>query len=317
MVSIIIPHYNRSHLLVEALQSIIDQTHKNWEAIIIDDGSDDNPQKLIGDYLTNHPIRFITKKNRPGGASASRNLGAEMANGEYLLFLDSDDVITPGCLAGRIEFMEEDPSLDFAVFPQAEFNNSVGDSDKLFSKFFDTRDEYLRSFLRDEHPWQTSGPVWRKDAFAELGGFNESYTCMEDTELHVRALIQQLNFEVIKGDPDFFYRQASATEQTQKRFWENSIVGRHLFYKEMHQLLIQNNILWKYNKDLSTGIIRFMKYFLFARMDSYKNIYSDMLQWAGENRLITRWNCFLLTIAERMKNNPLRIKGIAYRLIRD
>jgi glycosyltransferase involved in cell wall biosynthesis len=88
-VSVIIPTYNRKNLVIKAIKSIIKQTYKNWELIIIDDGSTDNTREKIKLYLKNKRIKYYYKKN--GGASSARNYGIKKAQGNYIAFLDSDD----------------------------------------------------------------------------------------------------------------------------------------------------------------------------------------------------------------------------------
>jgi len=94
-ISVIIPTYNRASTIKEALNSVLNQTYSDWECIIIDDGSTDHTETVIMDYI-NLDNRFIYIKrpfSRKKGAAACRNIGLEMAIGNYIQFLDSDDVI--------------------------------------------------------------------------------------------------------------------------------------------------------------------------------------------------------------------------------
>ncbi|MFH6999065.1 glycosyltransferase family 2 protein [Flavobacterium sp. FlaQc-57] len=92
LVSIIVPCYNQAQYLPEALQSIIDQTHTNWECIIVDDGSLDNTQGVVEKWInTDFRFKYIYKEN--GGLSSARNAGLDHATGEFIQFLDSDDVL--------------------------------------------------------------------------------------------------------------------------------------------------------------------------------------------------------------------------------
>jgi glycosyltransferase involved in cell wall biosynthesis len=89
--SVIIPSYNRAHTLPQAIKSVLNQTYPNWELLVVDDGSSDNTQSIIESY-TDQRIVYIKKEN--GGVCSARNLGAYSANGDYLIFLDSDDDVT-------------------------------------------------------------------------------------------------------------------------------------------------------------------------------------------------------------------------------
>lgn len=92
LVSIIIPCYNQGKYLSETLQSVSGQTYPNWECIIVDDGSIDDSAEIAADFVAKDP-RFIYVHKQNGGVSSTRNLGIEVAKGQYIQFLDSDDLL--------------------------------------------------------------------------------------------------------------------------------------------------------------------------------------------------------------------------------
>ncbi|WP_316796863.1 glycosyltransferase family 2 protein [Pedobacter agri] len=95
LVSIIIPTYNYAHLIEETLQSVLNQTYKNWECIIIDDESVDNTAEVVGDFISAHGnYRFVYKRITNGGTSVAKNTGIALAKGKYLQFLDADDLLS-------------------------------------------------------------------------------------------------------------------------------------------------------------------------------------------------------------------------------
>lgn len=89
LISIVIPAYNRASTLPVAIESVINQSQGNWELLVIDDGSTDNSREMVEPYLNSGKISYYFQKNQ--GVSAARNKGIEMARGQYILFLDSDD----------------------------------------------------------------------------------------------------------------------------------------------------------------------------------------------------------------------------------
>ena len=93
LVSIIIPCYNQAKYLNETLESVCKQTHTNWECIIVDDGSSDDSATIISGFTKKDP-RFIYIYKDNGGVSSARNLGIENAKGNYLQFLDADDLLS-------------------------------------------------------------------------------------------------------------------------------------------------------------------------------------------------------------------------------
>ena len=111
--SIIIPTYNYGYLLARALDSCLLQSDNDWEIVVVDDGSTDNTQDVLNAYIKdrNHPIRCILQDNQ--GPSAARNAGVRYAQGEYLLFLDADDALLPGCLQHFRAFLARHRNIDF------------------------------------------------------------------------------------------------------------------------------------------------------------------------------------------------------------
>lgn len=94
-ISVIIPTFNRAHIIRDTLESVINQTYKDWECLIIDDISNDNTEEVLESFLR-EDVRFKYFRrplNRKKGATVCRNIGLEMASGDYIQFLDSDDVI--------------------------------------------------------------------------------------------------------------------------------------------------------------------------------------------------------------------------------
>lgn len=109
LISIVIPTFNRAHVLSRAIDSIIAQTYSNWELLIVDDGSDDGTEELVAEYMNREPrIKFLKRpSDRLRGGNACRNIGAEYAAGEYVAYLDSDDYWKKGRLLGCIEFINK------------------------------------------------------------------------------------------------------------------------------------------------------------------------------------------------------------------
>lgn len=102
-VSVIIPFYSHVEWLCEAVQSVLDQTYKNFEIIVVNDGSKEN----VDDFLKEYGNKIIYRYKENGGAATARNLGMELATGEYFAFLDSDDIWLPAKTEKQIAFMEE------------------------------------------------------------------------------------------------------------------------------------------------------------------------------------------------------------------
>lgn len=108
MVSVIIPNYNASRYLGETLESVCNQTFADWEAIVVDDCSSDHSVEIIQSYVQkDRRIRLIECAANNGGPAVPRNMGIAAAQGDYIAFLDSDDLWMPGKLETQLQFMKE------------------------------------------------------------------------------------------------------------------------------------------------------------------------------------------------------------------
>ncbi|MDT0644509.1 glycosyltransferase family 2 protein [Zunongwangia sp. F363] len=116
-ISVIIPTYNRAHTLPETLQCLLHQTYKNWECIIIDDGSKDKTEEVLQPILLKDKrISFLKRpSNKAKGAASCRNIGLEKAKGKYIQFLDSDDLIAENKLESQLKVLKKNSGLSIAT----------------------------------------------------------------------------------------------------------------------------------------------------------------------------------------------------------
>jgi glycosyltransferase involved in cell wall biosynthesis len=106
LVSIIMPSYNTANYISESINSVINQSYKNWELIVVDDCSTDNTDEVIKDFLKDSRIKYLKNKEN-SGAAISRNKALRIAKGEWIAFLDSDDLWSHKKLEKQIKFMEQ------------------------------------------------------------------------------------------------------------------------------------------------------------------------------------------------------------------
>ena len=107
LVSIIMPTYNCAKFIAQSIDSVLAQIYKNWELIIVDDCSTDNTQEILAPYLQKYKNIHYTRLKKNGGPAAARTEALKQAKGDYIAFLDSDDLWTPNKLALQIDFMKE------------------------------------------------------------------------------------------------------------------------------------------------------------------------------------------------------------------
>ncbi|HTW94941.1 MAG TPA: glycosyltransferase family A protein, partial [Tepidisphaeraceae bacterium] len=246
LVSIIIPARNRSALLPETLASISRQTVPYWQAIVVDDGSSDATDATMARLCHDEPrFSFLTRQSARAGADACRNQGLSACTGEFVVFLDSDDLLAPACLEHRLRVLQSDKNLDFAVSYAEYFQFHPGDMRRLHNVATD--EDPIDRFLHLDYPWQTAGPMWRRRALARLGPWDENLPSWQDWEFHLRALIGGVKYRWLP-EIDYFIRIApadgSATSQRQVRQPEHLAAAPQLF-SHIGKMLADKQMLWR------------------------------------------------------------------------
>lgn len=261
LITIIIPNYNRAAYLKEALHSLLQQTYENWEALVVDDGSTDASDKVAEDFKDPR-IQFIERARLPKGAPACRNIGIERALGEFIIFLDSDDVLAVHCLEQRSKYMQTHKDLDFAVFPMLFFNKTPNDSKLLWNK--KNRTLELERFINLDTVWQTTGPIWKKKALQKIGGFDEGLHCWQDVQIHAKALMQQLKYKMANNVlPDAYYRKESKDSISQSG---TSSLPKMESKKRVYFYIKKNSIIDPHNMGL---------HILFSALKSNKHSFAN------------------------------------------
>ncbi len=262
-ISIIIPTLNRSHLLKQTLISVQKQTFQNWEALVVDDGStDDTQEKILLMSQADPRICYMRRRSQKSGAPICRNEGTSTSKGEYIIYLDSDDCLSPTALENRIKEMERHPELDFGVFPGVLFQERPGDMRLLFN--IDTGVNDIDRFLALDIPWQTTSPIWRRNAILRLGPWQENLLSWQDWEYHLRALILNFRYEWFSS-PDFFWR---VEQKKSKKFWSTDqrmtigaqsrssehLKGHEQLFLQIEKMLLCSGLLTDKRKDLLLGL---------------------------------------------------------------
>lgn len=192
-VSIILPTFNRSGLLSNAIRSVINQSYKNWELLVIDDGSKDDTFNVINNFLVkSEKIRYIKHTNR--GVALSMNAGLKIASGKYVTFLGSDDCYKEVHLEKRINFMEENPNIDL-IHGGVVINGNpyVQDKNDISKQI------HLSECI-------IGGTIFAKaGAIPSIGGFHDIPYSAE-SDLYERAVENGLNVERVEF-PTYVYNR--------------------------------------------------------------------------------------------------------------
>lgn len=185
-VSVIIPTYNRDKYLEKAIRSVLKQTYKNYELIVVDDGSTDKTKKIVKKYVKKYPkkVRYIYQDNR--GPSAARNTGILNAKGKYITFLDSDDEYLPKMLKRQIAYMKKRPKCRFLYTWYYDISSNGKIKRKRKTKKFRTKKGLQRGLFFRKLTIRTSTVMIQKKVFKKTGLFNEKYWYSQDWDMWLR-----------------------------------------------------------------------------------------------------------------------------------
>ena len=180
LVSVIIPTYNKSQYLREAIKSVLNQTYKNIEVIVVDDGSTDNTKEIVESFNDSRII-YIFQENK--GPAIARNTGIKKAQGEYIAFLDSDDLWLKEKLEKQVDFMEKNSEIGLLGTGCYE----VTDKGKIIGKkIFPIKNKILQKDLIKYNSFIQSSVMIRKEVFDKVGLYDKSFRESEDYELWLR-----------------------------------------------------------------------------------------------------------------------------------
>jgi len=196
LVTIIIPTFNRVNLIKETLDSVLNQTYQNWECIIIDDRSTDNTLDILNEYKYKENRFHIIDKPLiyKQGASISRNLGLTMAKGDYIQFLDSDDILANNKIESQLNLLKNKNSNSTIVTCKWGKFNKLPISDILYEnkddfRNFNTIKDYFDLIGRVGGFFPPHNFLLSKKLIEKAGFWNESLTMNDDGEFFFRIFI--------------------------------------------------------------------------------------------------------------------------------
>ena len=230
LVSIVIPNYNRADLIRETLDSILSQSYSNWECIVVDDGSTDNSEEIIKEYLTQDDRFSLYKrpKDYPKGANACRNIGLSKTNGEYVIFFDSDDLMFENHIEVKVKALES-RDYDFVIARTNRFynddpNNLGGD---LSGYDLNDKNEISKdNFIQNKIFWLTYDPIIKKELIKDIY-FTEKNRSAEEYSFFVKMLIKSEKGIIIA---DFLTSRRMHDESHSANFSDIQIALEKQFY---------------------------------------------------------------------------------------
>jgi len=263
IVSVIIPAYNAAKFLAETLESALGQTLSDIEVIVVDDGSKDQTAQVAQSFPA---VRYVHQQN--AGVSAARNTGAAHAKGEFLAFLDSDDLWHPDKLRQQVEALRQHPDSVFcrteaASDPtrQAEIQRGQRASGAPHELIPDFHTSFLVPYLT------TSTVMVRRSAFEAAGGFDTRLRIAEDVDFYLRVLVRQPL--VVKMTQALVYKRPVPGS-----LGDDSVAGYHQLLKVYDRFLASHP---EARQVIGNARIE----------QAYHKLYLDLARshlWIGENR---------------------------------
>lgn len=241
-VSIVIPLFNTEKWIGAMIESILNQSYKLWELIIVDDGSSDNSLGVAQSYSDDR-ITVLKRERLPKGAPTCRNIGIEHSSGDYVVLIDSDDILLPDAIADRVSMMESHPEADFGIagakaFKQGESIEEALKKDRYV--YGDFKGDPLSSLLKSRYPFIVCTNIYRKSSLLKYGiTWDENVKAFQDFNFNFSSLNKGLKY-VVEEDlkVDYLYRVNHSTTNITHDFLseEKFSSGLYLIEKTINAL---------------------------------------------------------------------------------
>jgi glycosyltransferase involved in cell wall biosynthesis len=245
LVSIIIPTYNRAHLIGETIQSVIDQTYAHWELIIVDDGSEDNTKEVVNRFGDTR-IKYL-RVERCGSLGKLRNQGIRMSNGAYIALLDSDDLWVNEKLSFQMGLLHAHPEAVFILgngifFGDTEF--VAPECEELFvgnifsPLIFESRFVFLAPTF-----------LFKREIMEQVGWMDESYRCASEMDFFLRMSKTHIGVFSNRKIARIRKHNQNTSKSIEYSFlsYRDSIqIARKLYQQKMISLKEHNRMISKY-----------------------------------------------------------------------
>lgn len=265
LVSIVVPFYNGERFMRETLDSVLAQTFQDWELLLMDDGSDDGSIRIAKEYADRYPnkIRYYDHSGHANlRAARTRNIGASLARGEFLAFLDSDDVWLPNKLADQVRLLRQFPEVGFVFAPSLywyDWNKEKSASDlgrnhipEVGPAGFIEKPEILLIQSYPVGKWGAPCPssfLLRRSAFEKVGGFPEEFKRLfEDVAFLSKLYIHRIPVFISESTTDYYRCHEGSVWHRIKGTKEEEI-DRAFYFRWLRRYLreanCENPAIWK------------------------------------------------------------------------
>lgn len=283
-VSLCMPAFNREGLVAETLDSVLAQTFPHWELRVVDDGSTDRTKDIVAVYARRDPrIMLEDRQGGPKGACTCRNQAVLASTADYVMFLDTDDIIEPFCLEQRVRTMDASPEIDFGIFPGVMFETVPGDLGLWWNVDKPGADELGRQFRQDAIA-QGTGILFRREAFVRIGMWDTSLLIWQDIDLFFRAYIQRYRYAKFFDLPPDLHNRTNHGSLSRKGFFARD-------KQESRATVLQRAVALLHENGMADRVpeARFMasEIIMGAARSHYFALADEMLRWAQSERVLT------------------------------
>ena len=274
MISIIIPCYNSEKFVTRALDSVLKQTYKDWEIILVNNNSTDGTQVVLDAFQAKHADRVRVYFEAKKGAPAARNTGLKAAKGEWIQFLDADDEILPDKLAGQIETGTKAEAA-IVISPYTRVSNRDGNHFEVPRKVFPADDW---SALILSNMGITSSNLFKREILMKVNGWDENLIASQEYDMMFRML--QLGPKVAFDDnyrTIIHFGSLESVSRTEDRVKGRKILNARIDLRyRIKNYLAENNML---TEDRSAHVDTF----LFETLQhNYRTTPNDVREILGE-----------------------------------
>jgi len=298
LVSIIIPTYNRSELLQEAIQSCMDQIYRPIECIIVDDGSTDNTKELVNKFIKNSDENFTVKYvyQQNAGAQVARNTGTDAVSGVFIQYLDSDDLLYPTKIQLQIDYMQKHPNCD-AVF--GDWHRGILDEKETVMAY--KSNDLIVQFLTKKCIVNFS-MLMRTSLAKKIGDWDIHIKRNQEIDFHLRGVLAGGNFEYLPGICGLW-----RTHQEERIITATGIKDVLFFFDKWENILSEKNML---SNDIKKNIAEILFWFAAQKTADASFLKIKILEKAVSlNSSIHFFNTTKMKILRNMfgKKNAIRI----------
>jgi len=270
-VSVIIPTFNCAQYINAAIESVFNQTYKDKEIIVVDDGSNDNTYEIIKPYQNDRLVKYIYQINR--GIPGARNTGIHKASGEFIAFLDADDELDRRMVSMCLERIEKD-NTEWCLTDILRIENTGSEIKEEIQKCNIPQNNLDTQILADD--FIRRAPLFRKKCLFEIGLYDEEMLIREDWDINIRMILNGKPFSYLP-EPLYIYKIRS-----------NSLIKTK--YKKKYDYTLK--LLKKHNKRIAD-----------SGNKDVARVYAHNLWRLGENYLtdVHDIKSFIFCIAESLR----------------